>query len=60
VNELLRCLAGSCRLAVDGRRRPSKAVEGHVPLTREAGDVVLLKATPGLTMAGFEPAKVAP
>jgi hypothetical protein len=40
-------LEGSCRLAVDGER----------PLTLEAGDFVLLPATPGFTMSGFEPAK---
>jgi AraC-like DNA-binding protein len=39
-------LEGSCRLAVDG----------HRPLTLEAGDFVLLPATPGFTMSGFEPA----
>jgi AraC-like DNA-binding protein len=37
-------LEGSCRLAVDG----------HRPLTLEAGDFVLLPATPGFTMSGFE------
>jgi AraC-like DNA-binding protein len=37
-------LEGSCRLAVDG----------HVPITIEAGDFVLLPATPGFTMSGFE------
>ena len=41
-------LEGSCRLAVDG----------HRPLTLEAGDFVLLPATPGFTMSGFEPARV--
>jgi len=40
-------LEGSCRLAVDG----------HRPLTLEAGDFVLLPATPGFTMSGFEPVK---
>jgi len=40
-------LEGSCRLAVDG----------HRPLTLEAGDFLLLPATPGFTMSGFEPAK---
>jgi AraC-like DNA-binding protein len=40
-------LEGSCRLAVDGQR----------PLTIEAGDFVLLPATPGFTMSGFEPVK---
>jgi AraC-like DNA-binding protein len=38
-------LEGRCRLAVDG----------HPPLTLEAGDFVLLPATPGFTMSGFEP-----
>ena len=37
-------LEGRCRLAVDG----------HRPLTLEAGDFVLLPATPGFTMSGFE------
>ena len=40
-------LEGSCRLMVDG----------HEPLTLEAGDFVLMPATPGFTMSGFEPAK---
>src|SRR6185503_14492315 len=40
-------LEGRCRLAVDG----------HRPLTLEAGDFLLLPATPGFTMSGFEPAK---
>ena len=40
-------LEGSCRLAVDGERE----------VTLEAGDFVLLPATPGFTMSGFEPAK---
>ena len=40
-------LEGSCRLAVDG----------HQPLTIESGDFVLLPATPGFTMSGFEPVK---
>jgi AraC-like DNA-binding protein len=40
-------LEGSCRLAVDG----------HRPLTLEAGDFVLLPATPGFTMSGFEPVR---
>ena len=40
-------LEGSCRLTVDG----------HVPLTLEAGDFVLLPATPGFTMSGFEPVR---
>lgn len=38
-------LDGRCRLAVDG----------HRTLTLEAGDFVLLPATPGFTMSGFEP-----
>jgi AraC-like DNA-binding protein len=38
-------LEGSCRLAVDGQR----------PMTIDAGDFVLLPATPGFTMSGFEP-----
>jgi len=38
-------LEGRCRLVVDG----------HRPLTLEAGDFVLLPATPGFTMSGFEP-----
>src|SRR6185369_6006400 len=37
-------LEGRCRLAVDG----------HGALTLEAGDFVLLPATPGFTMSGFE------
>ena len=41
-------LEGSCCLTVDGQR----------PLTLEAGDFVLLPATPGFTMSGFEPAKL--
>ena len=40
-------LEGGCRLAVDG----------HRPLSLEAGDFLLLPATPGFTMSGFEPAK---
>src|SRR5262245_35896087 len=40
-------LEGSCRLAVDGQRA----------LTLEAGDFVLLPATPGFTMSGFERAR---
>src|SRR5262252_6006866 len=40
-------LEGRCRLAVDGER----------PLTLEAGDFVLLPATSGFTMSGFEPAR---
>lgn len=43
-------LEGSCRLAVDG----------HPPLTLEAGDFLLLPATPGFTMSGFEPVKPLP
>ena len=38
-------LEGRCRLAVDRQR----------PLTLEAGDFVLLPATPGFTLSGFEP-----
>jgi AraC-like DNA-binding protein len=38
-------LEGACRLAVDG----------HRPLSLEAGDFVLLPATPGFTLSGFEP-----
>jgi len=41
-------LEGSCRLAVDG----------HRPLTLEASDFVLLPATPGFTMSGFEPGRL--
>ena len=40
-------LEGSCRLTVDG----------HRPLTLGAGDFVLLPATPGFTMSGFEPVR---
>ena len=40
-------LEGRCRLAVDGQR----------PITLEAGDFVLLPATPGFTMSGFEPVR---
>jgi AraC-like DNA-binding protein len=40
-------LEGRCRLAVDGQR----------PLALEAGDFVLLPATPGFTMSGLEPVK---
>ena len=40
-------LEGRCLLAVDG----------HRALTLEAGDFVLLPATPGFTMSGFEPVK---
>jgi AraC-like DNA-binding protein len=38
-------LEGRCRLAVDG----------HRPVTLEAGDFLLLPATPGFTMSGFNP-----
>jgi AraC-like DNA-binding protein len=40
-------LEGSCRLAVDG----------HDALTLEAGDFLLLPATPGFTMSGGAPVK---
>jgi AraC-like DNA-binding protein len=40
-------LEGRCRLAVDGQSA----------LTLEAGDFVLLPATPGFTMSGFEPVR---
>ncbi len=40
-------LEGRCRLAVDG----------HGSLTLEAGDFVLLPATPGFIMSGFEPVR---
>lgn len=40
-------LEGSCRLMVDGQE----------PLTLEAGDFLLMPATPGFTMSGFQPAK---
>lgn len=40
-------LEGSCRLVVNGRP----------PLTLEAGDFVLLPATPAFTMSGVKPAK---
>src|SRR5262249_6934932 len=40
-------LEGSCRLAVDGQR----------PLTLEASDLILLPATPGFTLSGFEPVR---
>jgi AraC-like DNA-binding protein len=40
-------LQGSCCLAVDGQR----------PITIEAGDFILLPATPGFTMSGFEPVR---
>lgn len=39
-------LEGSCRLSVDGQRQ----------LSLEAGDFLLLPATPGFTMSSFEPA----
>jgi AraC-like DNA-binding protein len=38
-------LEGSCRLAIDGQHE----------ITLEAGDFVLLPATPGFTMSGFRP-----
>ena len=41
-------LEGGCRLTVDG----------HRPLVLEAGDFVLLPATPGFTMSSFEPARL--
>jgi AraC-like DNA-binding protein len=41
-------LEGSCRLAVDGHRH----------LTLEAGDFVLLPATPGFTMSSLEPGRL--
>lgn len=40
-------LEGRCRLAVDG----------HRPLTLEAGDFLLLPATPGFTLSGFDPVR---
>lgn len=40
-------LEGTCRLTVDG----------HSPLTLEAGDFMLLPATPGFTMSAHEPVK---
>ena len=40
-------LEGSCRLAVDGQPE----------LTLEAGDFILLPATPGFTMSGFQPVR---
>jgi AraC-like DNA-binding protein len=43
-------LNGRCRLAVDG----------HASLTIEAGDFVLLPATPGFTMSSFDCAKPEP
>lgn len=42
-------LEGSCRLAVEGERA----------VTLEAGDFVLLPATPAFTLSGFEPVKPA-
>jgi AraC-like DNA-binding protein len=39
-------LEGGCRLAVDG----------EAPIILQAGDFVLLPATPGFVMSGFEPA----
>jgi AraC-like DNA-binding protein len=44
-------LEGSCRLAVDGHQADGGA------LTLEAGDFILLPATPGFTMSGFEPVR---
>src|SRR5262247_1235448 len=41
-------LEGRCRLAVDGQR----------PLALEAGDFVLLPATPGFTMSSSEPGRL--
>ncbi len=41
-------LEGKCRLAVDA----------HRPLTLEAGDFVLLAATPGFTMSSLEPGRL--
>lgn len=38
-------LEGSCRLAVDG----------EAPITLRAGDFVLMPATPGFVLSGFEP-----
>ncbi len=43
-------LEGSCRLAVDGEE----------PLALQAGDFVLLPATPSFTMSGFEPVRPTP
>ena len=40
-------LEGACRLMVDG----------HQPLVLRAGDFLLMPATPGFTMSGFEPAR---
>ena len=41
-------IEGSCRLSVDG----------HRPLTLQAGDFVLLPTTPGFSMSGFEPVRL--
>jgi AraC-like DNA-binding protein len=41
-------LEGGCRLIVDG----------HRPITLEASHFVLLPATPGFTMSGFEPSAI--
>jgi AraC-like DNA-binding protein len=41
-------LEGGCLLTVDGQR----------PLSLEAGDFVLLPATPGFSMSGFEPVRL--
>jgi hypothetical protein len=41
-------LEGTCRLTVDRQR----------PLTLEAGDFVLLPATPGFSISGFEPVRL--
>lgn len=38
-------IAGRCRLAVDG----------HDPVTLETGDFILMPATPGFVLSGFEP-----
>lgn len=38
-------IEGSCRLAVDG----------HTPVRLEAGDFVLMPATPGFVLSGFDP-----
>jgi AraC-like DNA-binding protein len=43
-------IEGSCRLAVDG----------EPAITLEAGDFVLLPATPGFTLSGFEPVTPVP
>lgn len=43
-------LHGRCRLAVDGQE----------PVTLETGDFVLLPATPGFTLSGFEPVQPRP